>query len=64
MSHDHYFEPLDGGRATRMRDVFAFESPGGILGHWFNRLFLKGYMTRFLLTRNSLLKQQAEARQG
>lgn len=64
MSHDHYFEPLEGGRATRMRDIFAFESPGGIIGQWFNQLFLTAYMTRFLLARNRLLKQQAEAKRG
>ncbi len=63
MRHDHYFEPLEGGRATRMRDVFAFESPGGVVGQWFDRLFLRGYLTRFLRTRNALLQQQAEAPQ-
>lgn len=60
MSHDHYFEALAGGKATRMRDVFTFESPGGLIGRWFNQLFLKGYLTRFLQARNRLLKQQAE----
>jgi hypothetical protein len=61
MSHDHYFGPLAGGRATRMRDVFRFESPGGWLGHWFDTLFLKGYLTRFLKVRNAQFQQQAEA---
>jgi ligand-binding SRPBCC domain-containing protein len=61
MSHDHYFEPLAGGQATRMRDVFRFESPGGWLGHCFDTLFLKGYLTRFLQVRNAQLQQQAEA---
>jgi ligand-binding SRPBCC domain-containing protein len=61
MSHDHYFEPLAGGRATRMRDVFRFESPGGWLGRWFDTLFLQGYLTRFLQVRNAQLQQQAEA---
>ena len=60
MSHDHYFEPLEGGRATRMRDIFVFTSPGGLLGRWFNALFLKQYMTRFLQLRNAQLRQQAE----
>ena len=61
MSHDHYFEFIEGGLATRMRDVFAFESPGWLLGKLVDKLFLTGYMTRFLLLRNAQLKQQAEA---
>ena len=61
LSHDHYFEPLVEGRATRMRDVFTFESPGEPIGRWVDRLFLRGYLTRFLLTRNILLKQRAES---
>jgi len=61
MSHDHYFEAIEGGQATRMRDVFAFESPGGLLGKVVDKLFLRRYMTRFLLLRNAQLKQQAEA---
>jgi ligand-binding SRPBCC domain-containing protein len=64
MSHDHYFELLADGQATRMRDVFVFESPGGFIGRWFNHLFLTGYMTRFLERRNAQLKQQAEAMQA
>jgi ligand-binding SRPBCC domain-containing protein len=60
MSHDHYFEALEGGRATRMRDVFVFKSPGGMIGQWFDALFLKRYMTRFLQSRNAQLQQQAE----
>jgi ligand-binding SRPBCC domain-containing protein len=64
MSHDHYFEPLQSGRATLMRDVFAFSSPGGVVGRCFDWLFLQGYMTRFLRARNAALKQQAEALAG
>jgi ligand-binding SRPBCC domain-containing protein len=64
MSHDHYFEPIEGGLATRMHDVFKFESPGGPIGKLVDKLFLTGYMTRFLLLRNAQLKQQAEAATG
>jgi ligand-binding SRPBCC domain-containing protein len=64
MSHDHYFEPLEQGQATLMRDVFAFESPAGVVDQWFDRFFLQGYMTRFLQARNATLKQQAEALAG
>jgi ligand-binding SRPBCC domain-containing protein len=64
MSHDHYFEPHQDGRATLMRDVFAFSSPGGVVGRCFDCLFLQGYMTRFPRARNAALKQQAEALAG
>jgi ligand-binding SRPBCC domain-containing protein len=64
MSHDHYFEPHQDSRATLMRDVFAFSSPGGVVGRCFDWLFLQAYMTRFLRARNAMLKQQAEAMAG
>jgi ligand-binding SRPBCC domain-containing protein len=64
MSHDHYFEPYQAVRATLMRDVFAFSSPGGVVGRCFDWLFLQGYMTRFLRACNAALKQQAEALAG
>ncbi|MFD2717604.1 SRPBCC family protein [Hymenobacter monticola] len=60
LRHDHYFEASPGG--TRMRDVFEFSSPAGFLGRWFDRLFLTGYLTRFLRIRNAMLKQQLEQR--
>jgi hypothetical protein len=46
-----------------MRDVFAFESPLGILGRIANRLFLIRYMTQLLATRNTLIKTAAETDQ-
>ena len=64
MSHSHYFEPLDGGAATRMRDAFAFASPGGIIGRWFDHYFLRNYMSQLLQKRNAFLKQQAEVAAG
>lgn len=59
LRHDHYFEAVPGG--TRMRDVFEFSSPGGILGRWFDQLFLKSYLTRFLKVRNAALQSQLAA---
>lgn len=44
-----------------MIDIFEFESPLGILGRFFNHIFLKDYMRRFLLERNKLIKETAEA---
>ena len=58
LRHDHYFDEVPGG--TRMRDVFAFSSPFGVIGRVFDRLFLTRYLTRFLQARNAILKQQLE----
>lgn len=43
-----------------MKDVFEFESPFGPLGKLVNRLVLTDYLTRFLLTRNAIIKEFAE----
>jgi ligand-binding SRPBCC domain-containing protein len=58
LRHDHYFEAVADG--TLMRDVFAFQSPAGFLGRWFEQLFLTRYLTDFLLQRNAALKQALE----
>lgn len=57
--HEHRFS-VD-GEGTLMQDVFVFESPLGILGSFANWLFLKRYMTGFLLERNRVIKAEAEA---
>ena len=59
MHHIHQFETVENG--TKMRDVFEFSSPFGILGKLVNSLFLKQYMTRFLIMRNQTLKEIAES---
>jgi ligand-binding SRPBCC domain-containing protein len=61
LDHDHFFTAR--GDVTLMRDVFAFESPLGILGRVANRLFLIRYMTQLLATRNTLIKTAAETDQ-
>jgi ligand-binding SRPBCC domain-containing protein len=58
MQHLHSFEKE--GSGTKMKDVFEFESPLGFLGKFANSLFLKSYMTKFLVTRNEELKRIAE----
>jgi ligand-binding SRPBCC domain-containing protein len=58
--HDHYFERLSDGR-TRMRDVFDYTSPLGLLGALADRLFLTSYLRRFLLRRNHVIARLAEA---
>jgi ligand-binding SRPBCC domain-containing protein len=59
MKHDHEFIPK--GTGTLMRDCFEFEAPFGILGRAVDRLILAGYMERFLVRRNQVLKDLAES---
>ncbi|MEM6297843.1 MAG: SRPBCC family protein [Bacteroidota bacterium] len=56
--HEHYFEPISTG--TRMRDIFDYTSPLGILGIFADRLFLEKYMRELLETRNQFIKSVAE----
>ena len=58
MQHEHHFERVNG--YTQMTDFFQYETPFGFLGQWFDKLFLKRHMMRFLLIRNTLLKESAE----
>ena len=59
LHHVHEFVPRDGG--TTMIDTFTFASPFGPLGALVDRVFLTGYMRRFLLSRARELKRMAEA---
>lgn len=58
MRHEHFFKPCDNG--TIMIDLFHFESPYGMIGKWFNVLFLIRYMRKQLERRNHLIKEIAE----
>lgn len=58
IKHDHFFE--QNGDEIIMKDIFEFESPGGILGRLFNKLILTKYLTKFLNDRNNLIKDFAE----
>lgn len=58
MKHDHFFEQV--GNDTIMKDVFEFEAPLGFIGKIFSNLFLKNYLTHFLLVRNNTIKEFAE----
>ncbi len=57
--HDHDFLEEAGG--TLMTDCFKFASPFGILGKAVDALFLAGYMRRFIVRRNAVLKTLAES---
>ena len=59
MKHLHKFEK--NGNKTKMIDEFEFESPFGLIGKLANSLFLKNYMTNFLIERNKELKTYAES---
>jgi ligand-binding SRPBCC domain-containing protein len=59
MRHEHHFKPCDNG--TIVIDLFHFESPYGILGNWFNRVYLTRYMKRMLEQRNKTIKEFAES---
>ena len=58
MKHDHYFKPCDNG--TIVIDLFHFESPYGVLGRWFNELWLTRYLRKIIELRNNVIKQYAE----
>ncbi len=60
--HQHIFEYQDG--VTTMTDFFEFCSPFGFIGKWVNGVFLTHYMTQFLRTRNEIIKEVAESKQG
>jgi ligand-binding SRPBCC domain-containing protein len=59
LRHVHEFVRLEGG--TTMVDTLTFESPLGPLGAIVDRLFLAGYMRRFLVARAEELKRMAES---
>lgn len=58
MKHEHHFKPCDNG--TILIDLFYFESPYGILGQWFNSLYLTNYIKKMLEQRNKTIKEFAE----
>ncbi|UTX50171.1 SRPBCC family protein [Chryseobacterium sp. MA9] len=59
MKHRHIFKTVNG--KTLMTDIFEFESPLGIIGKLFNAVFLTGYLKKFLLKRNEMIKTIAES---
>jgi ligand-binding SRPBCC domain-containing protein len=56
--HEHHFKPVDNG--TIMIDILEFESPYGSLGKFFNSIYLKKYLEKFLIKRNNIIKEYAE----
>lgn len=58
MIHRHHFEQKNG--VTYMNDVFSYQVPFGIIGDLFDKIILTKYMTRFLKSRNEVLKSVSE----
>ncbi|MEO5789761.1 MAG: SRPBCC family protein [Gelidibacter sp.] len=58
--HEHHFKDANG---TLMTDVFDYTSPFGLLGKLADQLFLRNYMTKFLIERNRVIKDFAESDQ-
>lgn len=58
MRHGHYFESA--GDFTLMKDEFRYETPFGMAGRLFDRIFLSSYMKKLLEQRNALIKAMAE----
>ena len=59
LRHEHRFKTI--GNATQMTDVLTWTAPLGVIGNIADGLFLKRYMTRFLIRRNRELKRIIEA---
>lgn len=57
--HLHKFETLEDGR-TKMIDLVDYASPLWILGKIVDALYLKNYMTNFLIEHNKYIKKVAE----
>jgi ligand-binding SRPBCC domain-containing protein len=58
MRHEHHFESKCG--VTVMRDKLLYEVPYGVVGELFDLVLLKMHMTKFLSTRNQVLKKILE----
>jgi ligand-binding SRPBCC domain-containing protein len=56
--HQHHFKQIENG--TIMIDIIDFESPYGSLGKFFNAVYLKKYVEKFLIKRNDIIKHYAE----
>lgn len=59
MKHEHHFKPCDNG--TFLIDLFHFKSPYGVMGEWFNSLYLTRYLRRLMEQRNKTIKEFAES---
>ncbi len=56
--HQHHFKAAENG--TIVIDLISFESPYGVIGKIANNLFLTAYIKKFLIKRNTMIKDYAE----
>ena len=56
--HQHFFEQKE--NYVAVTDLLEYETPFGIFGKLFDKLFLKKHLTNFIIHRNAILKDLAE----
>lgn len=56
--HQHFFEQKE--NYVEVKDLLQYETPFGIFGKLFDKLFLKKHLTNFIIHRNAILKDLAE----
>jgi len=56
--HQHFFEQKE--NYVEVKDHLEYETPFGIIGKLFDKLFLKKHLTNFITYRNAILKDLAE----
>lgn len=59
--HQHFFEQKE--NYVEVTDFLEYETPFGILGKLFDQFLLKNHLTKFIMHRNSILKDLAEKQQ-
>lgn len=59
--HQHFFEQKE--NYVEVKDLLEYETPFGIFGNLFDKLFLKKHLTNFIIHRNAILKDLAEKQQ-
>lgn len=59
--HQHFFEQKE--NYVEVKDLLEYETPFGIFGQLFDKLFLKKHLTNFIIHRNAILKNLAEKQQ-
>jgi len=56
--HDHFF--VADGNVTVMKDVLVFSAPFGFIGRIAEKLVLRRYLERLLISRGAVIKEAAE----
>lgn len=56
--HQHFFEQKE--NYVEVTDILNYETPYGIFGKLFDKLFLKKHLTDFIMKRNAVLKNLAK----